>query len=244
MRVALVGRHATDIRDAVERHGFEIVLPDENPDVIIAYGGDGTFIGAEAEWPGVPKLGLRSSRSCVKCGQHEDEDVLGRLARGDVSRTELMKLRAEMGSRAFLGLNDVILRNSDLRSAVRFSVLVNGERATDEIIGDGLVVATPFGSSAYFRSIANTTFRCGIGIAFNNCTEFLHHLVLREDDEVVVEISRGPADVTADNDPSVARAEGGDNLCIRRSGERATVLALDTLRCPFCRYKHAPRRRF
>ena len=244
MRVAVVGRNSEDLLALLPALGFEIVPPEAQPEVIISHGGDGSLIGAEAAWPGVPKMGIRDSRTCHKCEHHGDQEVFERLRNGQASRTELMKLEADTGRSHFLGVNDVLMRNADIRSAVRFSVLVNGEKATDEIIGDGLVISTPFGSSAYFRSIANTTFRTGIGIAFNNCTEFHNHLVLREDDVIAVQITRGPAQITADNDPAITTLESGSTVGIRQSASRATVLALDTLRCPFCRYRNAPRRRF
>ena len=244
MRVALVGQYSDDLLPLARELEFEVVEADQDPEVIVAYGGDGSLIGAEARWPGIPKMGLRSSRSCEKCELHDDRKVMARLAQGEAPKTELMKLQAQISGQRFLGVNDILMRNRDLRSAVRFSVHVNDERATDEIIGDGLVVSTPFGSSAYFRSITNTTFRQGIGLAFNNCTEFLNHLVLLEDDVVRVEVSRGPASLTADNEPAVAEVSSNETIIIQRSDETATVLSLDTLRCPMCRYKHAPRRRF
>jgi NAD+ kinase len=244
MRIAVVGKNPDDLLPHLRREGFEVVPATAAPDLIVAHGGDGSLIGAEASWPGVPKLGIRDTRSCDKCPIHSDEAVFARLAAGDVSTTSLMKLLAEVDDHRFLGVNDVLMRNSDIRSAVRFCVSVNGERATDEIIGDGLVVSTPFGSSAYFRSISNTTFRTGIGLAFNNCTEFFNHLVLREEDRIVVDVVRGPAQITADNDPAIAQLASGASIRIRKSELAATVLALDTLRCPFCRYRHSPRRRF
>jgi len=38
----------------------------------------------------------------------------------------------------------------------------------EKVIGDGLLVATPFGSSGYYRSISGGVFETGLGVAFNN----------------------------------------------------------------------------
>ena len=245
MRVRLVGRHAKDLEPIARGCGLEVVGEGEpRPDAIVTYGGDGTMIGTERTWPGVPKLGLRDNRSCVKCDFHPDEAVLGRLAANELERTELPKLEARTGSRRFLGMNDVLIRNADLRSAVRFVVYVNDEAVTDEIIGDGLVVSTPFGSSAYFRSITYVTFRQGIGVAFNNCTDFVSHYVLAATDVVRIHVNRGPAQLTTDNDEDLAMLVDDDDVLVRDSGERAVLLGVDALRCSRCRYAHAPRRRF
>lgn len=244
MRVHLTGNSADDLRPVLERLGIAVAAAPEAADILITYGGDGTLIGAEARWPGVPKLPMRDDRTCQKCERHTNERVLQRLVEGRLATSDLIKLEARVGDAVLHGMNDILMRNQDIRSAVRFIVLVNDERVTDEMIGDGLVASTPFGSSAYFRSITTTTFRAGIGIAFNNCTEFLNHLVLREDDEVRVSVVRGPAQLTADNIDKVIDLEAGDDLFIRRSEESATVLAVDDMRCSMCRYTHAPRRRF
>lgn len=244
MKVALVGRNAHDLLPLIAEFGFELVADPRTAETIIAYGGDGTLIGSEHTYPGIKKIGLRDNRVCSKCARHADRDVLSRLARGQAPASELAKLVVSVRDKKLWGLNDVLLRNSDIRSAVRFSVHVNDEPVTDEIIGDGLVASTPFGSSAYFRSISNTTFREGIGLAFNNCTDFGNHMVLLPSDRVTVAIVRGPAHVTTDNNPEIITVDEGDRLEISRSSETARILAADTLRCGHCRYTNAPRRRF
>lgn len=247
MRILIVGHNTARLAATAKKtRGLQILdaRDEAAPDVIVTHGGDGAVIGAEKEWPGIPKLGIRDSASCVKCTRHRDRDVLQRLAAGDYDVATMMKLSASVGDHRFLGLNDVLLRNSDIRSACRFVVYVNDEQATDEIIGDGLVASTPFGSSAYFRSITNTTFRSGIGLAFNNCTDFVNHFVLLERDVVRVHVVRGPADLTADNDPGIVRVDSDEDIVIRRARRHARIVSPDTLRCSRCRYKHAPRRRF
>jgi len=244
VKVALVGKNSSDLQVLLEDFEFEVQQHPEEADVIIVYGGDGALIGAEFDYPDIPKLAIRDNNVCEKCRHHQDDAVLKRLGNGEMPTTELPKLLAQVGNAQFQGLNDILLRNHDIRSAVRFCVYVNDEQATDEVIGDGLVVATPFGSSAYFRSITNVTFRSGIGIAFNNVTEFINHFVLKESDEIRVHIVRGPAEVTSDNNPNVVHVESGDNIVIVAGETRAKILAVDTLRCSHCRYRHAPRRRF
>ena len=121
-----------------------------------------------------------------------------------------------------------------------------------------LLFASPFGAAApdtllrlllllpgpTDRPGTNTTFRTGIGIAYNNCTDFDNHLVLGVQDKVRVHIVRGPAELTTDNTPEIVVVESKDDILIKRSGRSAKVFAVDNLRCSLCRYKHAPRRRF
>lgn len=242
MKVKILGHQDAAFTDVVREAGLSIV--DENPEVIIAHGGDGTFIGSERLHPGIPKLGVRHGRSCIKCPRHEDRLVLEGLRDGTLDLTELAKIDASCGEESLTAVNDVILRNADPRAAVRFFVSLNDQRITEELIADGVVVCTPFGSSAYFRSITRMVIRTGLGVAFNNCTDLLHHLVVGDDEHLRITLTRGPADVVVDNDPTRWTLEAGDEIAVRRSAEPARILAVDTLRCPDCRYVSAPRRRY
>ena len=205
-RAVLTGRNLELLAPKVEAHGFAIV--DADPDLIICPGGDGTLVGAEREWPGVPKVALQRSEICRKCPRHGDDEILGAVARGECSRHEFLKVEAE---------------TKDRRGPL-----------THEIVGDGMVVATPFGSSGYFRSITNSTFQIGLGLAFNNSTEPLDHLVLNSDAEVRVRITRGPALLASDNNPEHVHLDRGDEVVIRRHSQPATILMVETLTCPHC----------
>lgn len=244
MRVLVVGKEAQRFRSKLPRRHFEVVT--EDPDLVIAYGGDGTLIGAELDYPEIPKLGVRSDTSCIKCPAHEEVVMIERLVAGDLPEQRLMKIEADCNESGVwrTALNDIMVRNEDPQSAVRFIVLLNGQRITEELIGDGLVAATAFGSSAYFRSITRVVTRVGIGVAFNNCSDLLNHLVLAEDDLLEVLITRGPGLLCVDNSRETIRLDRGDMVKIRRSAQVSRILAVDSLRCAECRYVHAPRRRY
>lgn len=240
--IKIVGFPPESLLERMRNLGFSLV--DDDADLIVAYGGDGTLIGAERDFPEVPKIGMRNDATCIKCARHRDDVVLDRLRADDVREERLIKLFGRCGDHLMIAMNDIIFRNADPRAAVRFIVSLDGQQITEEMIGDGLVVATPFGSSAYFRSITRLVIRSGIGVAFNNCTDFLHHLVIGEAEQLDIDITRGPATVTSDNDPRLHPVDGNQRLTIRRAPHDAHLLAADTLRCADCRYVHAPRRRY
>jgi len=73
MKVLLTGKNSQDIENLLKSLGFEMVK--SNPDVIISFGGDGTLLSAEREYPGVPKLPIRNSQFCHKCAEHADEHL-------------------------------------------------------------------------------------------------------------------------------------------------------------------------
>lgn len=242
MRVLILGEDIGSFRGVAAAAGLNIV--DEKPDVIISYGGDGGFIGAERLHPGIPKVGIRHEATTKKCPAHQDDVLMERLRRGDLEETSLMKLEATFNGDSVDAVNDIIVRNGDVRSALRFRVHLNGHPVTEELIADGVIVCTPFGSSAYFRSVTRTVIRTGIGVAINNCTDLLNHLVIGDDEDIRVELTRGPATLAADNDPVTYPLTDGADIVVKKSPRPFRVLGVDSLRCSECRYVHAPRRRY
>lgn len=113
----------------------------------------------------------------------------------------------------------MVIHNSDPRHALRYIVKINKIDFYGEIIGDGIVASTIFGASGYFRSITDSVFYVGIGIAFNNSTEATDHLVINENDIIDVEIKRGPAQIYADNNLKMLTVKEGDRLSIKKSEE-------------------------
>jgi len=122
-------------------------------------------------------------------------------------------------------MNDIVVHNSDPRHAIRYRYAVNGVQHPHEVIGDGVVAATPFGSSAYYRSITKSTFQKGIGLAFNNSTEPFDHMVLSDDGVINVNISRGSAIIFADNQPEKIQLKDGQSVEIKKSAESAKILS-------------------
>jgi NAD+ kinase len=233
MKAAVAGADGERLLPLIRKIGFEI--NEDRPDVVIAYGGDGTLLGSERDWPTVPKIAIRHDDTTTKCPDHDNEKVLRRLANGEVSQTTLVKLEATAKGQRLLGINDIALHHHLPTSGVRFRVWINDQAYSGEIVGDGLVVSTPFGSTAYYRSITRSFFRSGIGIAFNNTTEQVDHLVLGEDERLRVVVTRGPAVLCADNSPLMIDMQEGDEVRVAMAPERTVLLEYETLLCNKCK---------
>lgn len=225
-RVVLIsGYDDAHIKALLREAGF--LLVDSAPDLVVSYGGDGTLMRAEAAWPGVPKLILRGSKVCKLCNAFPNEEVLRRVAAGEYIVRDVWKLEAIVGDATMVGLNDVAVHNNDPRHAIRYRLDISGQGSFGhEIIGDGIVVATPFGSTGYYRSITHSFFELGIGLAFNNSTERFDHMVLRDDVVITVSITRGPAAVYADNHTDGKVLHEGDSVVIRKSGSVARIVSV------------------
>lgn len=196
----------------------------ENPEAVISYGGDGALMRAEYAHPGIPKLLLKGSVICKLCSPLANDEVLKKFSAGEYRIDEMEKLEVRAGEKILRGINDIIVHNDNPRHAIRYQLAVNNQQVGDEIIGDGVVVATPLGSTGYYRSITDSFFELGIGVAFNNSTEQADHMVLRDDAVIRIKITRGPAFVYADNQAEAIPLADGDKVTIQKSSEVARII--------------------
>lgn len=234
MNVLLYGHESEKLRPLVEKHtGLRLVS--KNPETVVCFGGDGTLLAAERLWPGIPKVPLRNSRRGVRCIAAPPDGVITQLAAGNLVPHPQTKLACTLefadGTRAaqqLVALNEVSGHMGRVTSSLRYRVWFDGRAygsAPDhEIIGDGFVVCSPFGSTAYFNQITRGVFWHGIGIAFKYTNEQTTHVIVPEETAVRVQITRGPAFIAHDSAPEILDADAGDVLTIRRAHETAVLL--------------------
>jgi NAD+ kinase len=129
-------------------------------DLIVAVGGDGTMLYAASlvAGTGVPLLGINRGRLgfLTDVSPTEMVDSFDRIFAGDYTRESRMRLRATLRGadgkeRSALALNDVVLQRRDTGRMLDFETRIAG-RYVNTHMGDGLIVSTPTGSTAYALS--------------------------------------------------------------------------------------------
>ncbi len=233
MNILLYGHEAEKLRPLIEKHAA-LHIVSKDPDTVVCFGGDGTLLAAERLWPGVPKVPLRNSRRGARCIPDPPEVVIARLAQGRLVPHGHLKLACDVeleskrAAHHLVALNEVSGHMGRVTSSLRYRVWFDGQAygsAPDhEIIGDGFVVCSPFGSTAYFNQITRGVFWQGIGVAFKYTNEHTTHVIVPEDTVVRVQITRGPAVIAHDSAPEIFDADAGDTLTIRRAEEKAILL--------------------
>ncbi|MFH1769932.1 MAG: hypothetical protein ABH828_00045 [archaeon] len=214
-----------EIREIAEKKGLKYVSKD--PHFVISLGGDGTFLISENKFPGVPKLLIRDSKICKKCVGSSKETILDFIKLNAFEIKEELKLEGSFRDNEFIAINDIIIRNKVPNQAIRFDVSINAEKKLSEVIGDGIVVATPFGSSAYFKSITRQTFDEGLGIAFSNSVEYLEPMYVKKNQVIKVKLTRGDAEVAFDNERKVYIVKEGELIIIRKAAVGAKIITLE-----------------
>lgn len=226
-KVLIVSLHETsEITSLLTKNMFEIVQ--ENPDFIVCYGGDGTVLFAERIFPGIPKLIVKKSNGCRKCDYalSDASTVLSRIKAGNYEMQKMIKLETSFEDRKLIGLNEIQVHVKLPIHAIRFTVSLDGRKHVD-LIGDGVIVATPFGSTGYYKSTGGTPFEKGIGISFNNLhNKKVESFVASESATVKVKINREPALAFADNNPRSIELKENSQIIIKKSIETATFIQM------------------
>ena len=238
MKLLLHGKNAKDIESLIKSLGFEVV--DSNPDAVISYGGDGTLLASERLYPGIPKLPIMDSSVCKKCPDHGEKDLLQSLLEGKLNLKEYKKLETTFFYRTFMALNDFVIRNAEPMHAIRFQIsninkLLKSASSQALLIGDGIVLSTPFGSTGYFKSITGETFEKGWGLSFNNTTEKVPPVFFKDEDTINFKLVRGSATLSFDNNPDIFKVDEGSELQFKLSDQTARIYELESLRCPNCK---------
>jgi NAD+ kinase len=197
-------------------------------DLIVVLGGDGTLLSiARRAQARVPILGVNMGELGFLTEVTESE-AMPMLARVLAGRYELDRrmtvegelLRAGQRRRRFRVLNDVVVSNGARARIVEFAVVVDGLPFAD-YRADGVIVATPTGSTAYSLSaggpIVEPTVQVLLLCPISPHTLTNRPVVLRPDAVVEITVAPGQQDVvlTLDGQEGLPLA-GGDRVLVRR----------------------------
>ena len=231
-RIAIVGietKKIKELKKIIEKQGF--LFCEENPSLVVCYGGDGMFLIAERKFPGVLKILLKGSKLSHKGYSISLESFLKFYLKKEYGIEEIKKLRANFvgvfEQRRLVAVNDVVIRNSLPTEALRFKIKINGKKFGDVFIGDGIVVSTAYGSGGYFSSITKKNFKNGIGLALNNISTKEECLILKSNSIIEVEILRGPGVLVVDNNRDYINLEKGDKVIVNETEEIAKRVVLN-----------------
>jgi NAD+ kinase len=164
-------------------------------DLVITLGGDGTMLHTvQLVYPEpVPILGVNAGQLGYLTAIEPDELVpsLPRLLAGEYRISQRMMLEVALitpeGERREYGLNETVLEKEEPGHLVRFDLSINGSPFTT-YAADGVIVATPTGTTAYSFSvrgpIASPALRCLVLAPISPHMLFDRSLVLAETEEL------------------------------------------------------------
>jgi NAD+ kinase len=169
---------AASLRDALSSRGAQVLLErrtaallgeaagytekelSRNCDLVVALGGDGTILRAlhrmGGKIPPIFGINLGSLGFLTGVSSEEWSDAVESITAGNyrLSARSLLRVELERDGRVaetFLGLNDAVVSRGHHSQLIKIEVRVDGEELC-VYNADGLIVATPTGSTAYSMS--------------------------------------------------------------------------------------------
>ena len=129
----------------------------EAADVIVALGGDGLMLQCLHQHmrDDTPIYGMNRGSVGFLMNEYEEDGLLERLAAAEITKIHPLMMRArdvDGNELSRLAINEVHLFRRT-HQAAKLRIAVDGKTRMEELISDGVLVATPAGSTAYNLSV-------------------------------------------------------------------------------------------
>lgn len=146
-----------ELRAKLAKEGIEARLDELSdwPDVFLSLGGDGTLLGLSRKTLRYQKpiLGMHYGRLGF-LAQFETGDMDGvvkMLVKGDFEIKDRMVIEVKVGDVELFSINELVIRSRRTSGIVHLKLFSEG-KYVNGYFGDGLIVATPTGSTGYNMS--------------------------------------------------------------------------------------------
>ena len=191
-------------------------------DAVVTVGGDGTMLHAAKECArhGLPVLGINLGRTgfLATCELDEMEQKLHKLAAGEflVEHRALLQAECTGADGPLIALNDLVVYSGHRRQTVDLDILCDGLPVSN-CRGDGVILATPTGSTAYSLSAGGPILDARIrGLVVTSiCAHSLQRpaIVFAADRRITVRPGadqRGPILISSDGEREIELPAGGE----------------------------------
>lgn len=201
-------------------------------DVIISFGGDGTMLAAARLFlnSDIPIMGINFGKLgfLAEFDTHQLEHALSALISGDYIIEDRAMAEVVLNGETLYALNDFVIQRQNFARIITIRAYIDNTVIAD-YRADGLIVATPTGSTAYSLS-------CNGPVIAPACSVFcltpisphaltLRPLVVPDTAEICLEPARDTGDVQLIADGQEVRTvKGGEQITIRRSTQEVKLI--------------------
>lgn len=212
---------------------------DEIPavDMIFSIGGDGTFLQTVTyvRDTGIPIVGINSGRLgfLADISQESIEDILHDIFEGNYQYRELELLELHTDNHLFgdrnYALNELAITKRDSSAMITIHTFINDE-FLNSYWADGLIIATPTGSTAYSLSVGGPIVHPSsksfiiTPIAPHNLT--VRPMVVPNDVEITLKVEGRDSQFLASLDSRSAVFQKSIHLKVKKAGFKVRVIDL------------------
>jgi NAD+ kinase len=153
-KIAFVASETSEARDALERLSQRYGnVPPPEADAIVALGGDGLMLQTLHRFINdrIPTYGMNRGSVGFLMNEYQEDGLIERLSKAEVTRVHPLSMVAYDAfgkARKALAINEVSLFRETYQAA-KLKISIDGKERLEELICDGVLVATPAGSTAY-----------------------------------------------------------------------------------------------
>ena len=124
-------------------------------DLLIVFGGDGTLLGAARKFIAseIPLLGINLGTLgfLTDINIENFESVIHDILKGEFVVEERSLVEAHFANQEVFGLNEILIHSGSYAQLMRYRLLIDDQMVYEQR-SDGLIIATPTGSTAYALS--------------------------------------------------------------------------------------------
>ncbi|HET7127826.1 MAG TPA: NAD(+)/NADH kinase [Gaiellaceae bacterium] len=236
--VATIDRAGVDeavarLRAVADRSGVELTDGDD-ADVAIVLGGDGTMLRALTRFlgTGVPAVGVNYGRVGFLTAIPADdlEDGLQRVFAGEYRTVELSTLEVTVNGETRTAVNDVVVAGGTLGRMIEVGYAIGGEELGSQPC-DGLICATPAGSTAYNLSNGGPVLVWGLdAMVLTFVAPHALHIrplvVSRGPDVVVTNLTAGVETTVLVDGQAVGALASGEQAVVRLGAQHSLLATL------------------
>lgn len=216
-------------------------VPDlsEKSELLVVLGGDGTILNVAGQLGDARKpifginVGSLGFLTCSNSAAYRE--AVEAVAKGHINFSEraLLDVRVTSQNKSIAqatGLNDAVLTRGELSRLIRLRTHVNGECLT-EFNADGIIVATPTGSTAYSLSAGGPIMEpeSGVFVITPICPHVLTNrsIIVSEDSLIEIEVTESdyPVYLTVDGREPL-RMEFGSLVAIRKAAQTLSLAVM------------------
>lgn len=216
----------------------------QGTDCALVLGGDGTMLRAARNMmdSDIPLVGINLGTLgyLAEVESAHVEEALDKLLQDDFIRENRMMLSGRVEkqekTQEDYALNDIVISRCGSLQILTFHIYVNGQFLTT-YCADGMIVATPTGSTAYNLSAGGPIVRPGAKMILLTpiCPHTLNtrSIVFAPEDEIAIEIPRGKdgglqrMEASFDGSQKIT-LQTGDRIVVRRADKTIGILKLNT----------------
>ena len=240
------------IKETLKKHGIKYKARKreklrekffKNSDLILAFGGDGTFLMAShGVLDKVPMLGINSDPSSkegffMNANKNDFEKKLKRVINNDFKTKKLHRLEAYIGKKRIpdLALNEYYVASEKPYHTARYYLTVRGKRERQK--SSGVLVSTAAGSYAWVKSAGGKEIPlysddfeyiirepyCGKTAA--KCRLF--NDILKKDEKIVIEFELGNGIIIADSTATEHKFKSGEKVTVKLSKKPLHIISFE-----------------